>query len=641
MERPLQTQASGTGASIAAMAMTEPAAPGRRTSAVVRRALAAAAAALAAVATGGAARAQSMTVLPGGSLALTQDLTLSGSDSLTAGADGGAPCTIDGQGHSIVTMTAWAGSIKINGCTLSNLGTDTVPAINVAGSGDGATFDVRNSTFEACGQIELTAAGAMTFVFSHNTLAETGLVPLPLDSLPNSLPAFSFGGEGGPSQKLFQGNRVLRSWVQISNAHNWLIGGPAAADGNVLIGLRGGVNLDGSAIVVQGNYIRPTMTYAKVNQLAAFYGTGKADSPMVVEHNVIRSGNWLIRTLVHADLRYNLLGDPYAVSWVLTGFNDDVRIHHNLLVRNNKLAETNVSVEGFRVISSSSTDPPSVSIYNNTLDGSGKCYDWTKRAVSVDELAVVQSLRSNAIISFPSQDGMNTALVGPGQNQNFQFGMKGDPGPARLGYADYNLFDNPDADLQDNYGISVGGATERQSPGFALHDAESGGAKDQQVAPMYTGPLPVAFPFNDDDLVQGKVSVCQILAFYRKLYTPAAGSPLIDHGDPADGMGNDIGAIGAGTPDPNDLFGTFCTEAERALPTPPTIVTKCPMPIMTGGGEGGDGDGGGGGGTPPPPPPGFICICSESPTEPMSPFALVAALLALALIRIVRPARRR
>ncbi|HXU06371.1 MAG TPA: hypothetical protein VN903_35690, partial [Polyangia bacterium] len=581
-----------------------------------------------------AAHAATTAVPPGGSLALDQDLVLSGTDELTASASGSTRCAIDGQGHSIVTMEGWTGRIAISGCDLQNLGTADKPGVNVVASGDGATFDVQDSVFESSGQIAISAVGAMTFAFRDNTLAESGLVPIDLMLYPNARAAFVFTGPGGPSQKLFQGNRVLHSWVEVGNGNNWLIGGPSAADGNVLIGVRGGAKLDGSAIVVQGNYIRPTKNYDHVNQLAAFYGTGRPDSPMVIEHNVIRSGNWMIREVAHADLRYNLLGDPYAVSWVLASANADVRVHHNVLVRNNKLVEANVIVEGFRIGPGGPTDGPSVSFYNNTMDGSGKCYDWMKRAVSVDELAVVQSLRSNAFINFPANDRDDTALVGPGQNQDYTFGKKGDPGPARLAYADYNLFYNPDAVVRDNYGISVDGAQERVTPGFALHDAESGGAKDQQDPPQYTGPLPVVFPFGDDDqIVMGNVTVCQILAFYRKLYTPAEGSPLIDTGDPADGAGNDIGAIGAGVPAADDLFGTFCSDAERDLPNPPTIETKCPSPITSGSGTGGIGGN--------PPPPGFMCVCDESATAPGAlPLTILAALLALALFR-VRRARRR
>jgi len=42
------------------------------------------------------------------------------------------------------------------------------------------------------------------------------------------------------------------------------------------------------------------------------------------------------------------------------------------------------------------------------------------------------------------------------------------------------------------------------------------------------------------------VTVAQMLARFREIYTPADGSPLIDAGDPADGVGTDIGPLSAG-----------------------------------------------------------------------------------------------
>lgn len=45
------------------------------------------------------------------------------------------------------------------------------------------------------------------------------------------------------------------------------------------------------------------------------------------------------------------------------------------------------------------------------------------------------------------------------------------------------------------------------------------------------------------------------------MYTPSAGSPLIDQGDPSDDTGGthntDIGAVGSGNAHADDLFGTF------------------------------------------------------------------------------------
>jgi hypothetical protein len=54
-----------------------------------------------------------------------------------------------------------------------------------------------------------------------------------------------------------------------------------------------------------------------------------------------------------------------------------------------------------------------------------------------------------------------------------------------------------------------------------------------------------------------KVKVSQVLAYYRQRYAPAADSPLLGAGDPADGIGSYIGAIGPGGDAPNDLFGRF------------------------------------------------------------------------------------
>ena len=181
--------------------------------------------------------------------------------------------------------------------------------------------------------------------------------------------------------------------------------------------------------------------------------------------------------------------------------------------------------------------------------------------------------------------------------------MKGDPGPARLGYADFNLFYNLTAATTDNYGISVANLTERHSAGFALGDPIAEDAKDQQVDPRLATPPPVVFPFADDVVVTRLVSVCQILAFYRGLYTPGAGSLLIDKGDPNDGVGTDIGAVGAGTPAAADLFGTLCPDADRVLAATQAVVTTCPQPDVDGG-------------TTPLSQQGrsIVCVCEATPT---------------------------
>ena len=65
-----------------------------------------------------------------------------------------------------------------------------------------------------------------------------------------------------------------------------------------------------------------------------------------------------------------------------------------------------------------------------------------------------------------------------------------------------------------------------------------------------------ALDFDEKAVWQRTLTARSILSAYRGKYTPAAGSPAIDHGDQGPfGAGNDIGAVGAGTPNASDQFG--------------------------------------------------------------------------------------
>jgi len=50
------------------------------------------------------------------------------------------------------------------------------------------------------------------------------------------------------------------------------------------------------------------------------------------------------------------------------------------------------------------------------------------------------------------------------------------------------------------------------------------------------------YPFNDADILDGTYTVADMLAYFRWVYSPSAGSPLIGAQDPADGAG-EIGAV--------------------------------------------------------------------------------------------------
>src|SRR5262249_31013012 len=148
----------------------------------------------------------------------------------------------------------------------------------------------------------------------------------------------------------------------------------------------------------------------------------------------------------------------------------------------------------------------------------------------------------------PTRFANGSATIRPGFTEK-----QTSPGPSRLGYADFNLFYNPDAAEKRNYALSVPGKTERLDVGYARNDVPAGGPINAQADPKFKGPIPDRFPFPDGDLISRKATVPRVLAAYRDAYSPAAGSPLVNAGDPSDGPRSYIGAIGSGKDTANDF----------------------------------------------------------------------------------------
>jgi hypothetical protein len=195
-----------------------------------------------------------------------------------------------------------------------------------------------------------------------------------------------------------------------------------------------------------------------------------------------------------------------------------------------------------------------IEIFNNVFDGGGKL---DVPAIEVSPKAFVKSVRNNVFYNFAHSDKYYKkpqAMLRAAWNDD-----GAEERPARLGYADYNLFFSPTAKARRNYQLSVAGKEQRRDAGFGRNDVPPGGKVDDQVDPKFQGPIPKRFPFPDEDIQARKVTVSKILAFYRAAYTPAEGSPLIGAGDPADGAGGNIGAVGSRKPSPADRFGHFGT----------------------------------------------------------------------------------
>jgi hypothetical protein len=488
------------------------------------------------------AAAASRTLKAAENLPVSEDFVLSGDDVLEIHGTPEKRCRIDGNGHTIKTSGKWTGRIKITHCDFRGLGSASKPVLDVTSHGEGDKIVIEHCEFHACGAIHVVNAEQSATVFRHNTIHNNSMVPV--TNLPNESPPIFRASGDSPARKRFQGNQVCRSIVQFENARNWLIGGDEDADSNIITGMRGSLSIYRSSdMAARGNYIHteiPSFRWSQVHTVAV-----QAPCPnLVIEHNIIRHGQWVVRGL-QGEFRYNLVLDADAHNFII-GPQSHTHIHHNIFARYctidpNLNATISVIYKG-----------EDIQIYNNTFDGGGKDLErpWHVPALEVGSEGFVQSLRNNAFCNHPTRFASGTAIVRPGFSEKST-----DPGPPRLGYADYNLFFNPDAAEKRNYALSVQGKSERADAGFAKHDAPAGGARNAQVEPKFKGPVPKKFPFSDADIKARKVTVWGILAHYRAAYGPAEGSPLLGAGDPADGAGSYIGAVGPGKVSPNDRFG--------------------------------------------------------------------------------------
>jgi len=487
------------------------------------------------------AAAAPVTIAAGETYTLTADLTLSGADTLDANGTVQSPCTIVGNGHAIVGNDL-TGHVKIQNCIFQGLGgsAETAPALDLTAL-DSGDITITGSTFDASGSIRLHLNGTATATFNDNLLKDTGITYME-DELVGShyVPAFNADGSS-TATKVFQGNRIYRSSANFDGVDNWLIGGYGDQFSNVLVGHRGVITVRGNHVKVVGNFINPQYPLTSPDVENLVVGSDDVAPDLVVEHNVLRSGEWVLREC-QGEVRYNLIADMNGHAWIKGPH--DCNVHHNIFV-NYDTPDPNRE-GGIDVVYL----VPHLNIYNNTFDGGGTIANLGVPAIHAKQGLLIERVHSNAITNFviPSAFAAVSKL-GPDTYED-----NPPPGDTRMHYADYNLFYNPDSPSQVDYSIPVEPddvtPLAKGSDGFAKHDVHA--------APGFTGPLPNAFPYASADVQAGTVKVSTILAHYRELYMPATGSPLTGAGDPMGGANNNIGAIGQGsTVDPNDQFGTF------------------------------------------------------------------------------------
>jgi hypothetical protein len=443
-------------------------------------------------------------------LNLTNDLVLGGSQSLQmVGTNTPAGrVRINGNGFRIRTSGTWTGHFTLRYADVVGLGTlnDGLLAIDVTAT---TPLTLENCNFDACGKLAFTLNGTATASISSNEFRANTLVPLsqyPDETYgdQSSFPALQLLGNS-TGQKLYRGNNMGAGWLRLTGVNHWTIGGDSDGDGNVFIGPRVGIMLEGGSdhITVRRNYSRHVYFggWSQGNN----FELGASDNNVLVEHNIVRDSSWAVRD-VACEFRYNLiLGAGHQWMWI-TG--DNGYVHHNIF------AGGDADVTGIWMIYS----PQNVRFYNNTIDGLNQTAGPSALKVDESATADVQScaflnMHSPIIIDFPG--ATNFINVG------------------------HNCFYNPQAGSIQNY-------ADNSHP-----DSDIGGL-NAQVNPNYTNPTNDV-GIDDTAMWERTTTTRQILELYRARYTPLPGSPLIDAGH--GGNGNDIGAVGAGVVNTNDQFG--------------------------------------------------------------------------------------
>jgi hypothetical protein len=455
---------------------------------------------------------------------LSSDLVLSGSDNLEiVGTDTARALVTSSNGSRIRSAAGWTGHLTIRNADVIGLGKMDDAALQVSAQGKN-TIEISGSVFDRCGPLALGADDQAQVILRGNTFQPNVLTPVNSEAdYAGSHPSITVSGNSS-ALKYFQGNNVGVSFVRFASSH-WMVGGDHDADGNIFLGVRAGMEFANSGDdTLRGNfsYHRYPYGWSQGHNLD-FEGSSTAKS--LVEHNIFRGSSWMIQSM-NGDFRYNLLVDNINEAF-FRYTEDDTKIHHNILV--------NVGYQ--RVYSPSgglyflgATN----GVYNNTVDVGGKRLGW------VDSTFIRPSdggrARNNVLTGF-AYERPNNLFEAPDNDH-----------PGDWAEADYNCFYNPDT--QD--------LTRYANKAFGAHDC---GGSAGSADPKFAQTRVVPFPFGDGDIWQRRVTVSQILGFYRGMYTPLPGSPLIDQGDPTDDTGGarntDIGAVGAGNPHPDDLFGSF------------------------------------------------------------------------------------
>jgi len=451
-------------------------------------------------------------------VSLTSDLVLTGNQNLDW-----TDTLVKGNGFSVRAASGYTGEVTIKNSFVTGLASfDNKIGIDVTTTG---AVDITGSTFEATAPLRLVVNGSAPVTIRNSEFRANNYVTY-VSSDPNKSPILDLAGNTSGA-KVMQGNNVGAGIVRISGMNGWQIGGLTDSQSNVFIGPRVVLQLDSSSnAVVQGNYLRHDY-YNGFSQGFNLHLSGSSSNALA-EHNVIRDSSWPLQSF-GGEFRYNLMLNSGHT--FVRGGRSNTRYHHNIFMH---AQEPNTNFDGVVYLYSSEQN---VAFDNNTVDVGGATGKFDAPALVLGSPSVTfSSVRNNAFVNFADTHGWATkALVAGAAGES-------SAGSARVAKGDYNAWYNP-----------LASGTSHYLPGLV---AGSAGAHDVEGNPAFDGAVPeIPCRIDEGSVWSRTYGVSKVLVYYRSLYTPKAGSSLVDAGDPADGSGNDIGAVGAGTPNAADKFG--------------------------------------------------------------------------------------
>jgi hypothetical protein len=488
------------------------------------------------------------------SVSLTADILLSGNQTLDW-----EDAIVQGNGFKVTSADNWTGGITIKNCFVTGLAvpareipdTAVVKALGIDVSTQGGSVDLENTIFEWTGGNRFDVNGGGGIVVRGCEFRANAFIAYD-SSNPERSPFLEFSGNATGS-KVFAANNVGAGYLYIHNMKGWLVGGNSDAESNVFIGPRTGPRVEFSQdITICGNYSHHDY---KGGWSQGFNFWFYDNSGVVItEHNVISEASWPVQS-VSGEFRYNLVVHC-GHEWVRTALTG-TSIHHNVFIEPSTPGDPAAGIWMYE-------NQTGVNICNNTFDAGGSP-DWLPApAVSVSSGSMISKLTNNVFTGFANDStvGIVDRYVVGGEKDS----------AARIVKADYNCFYNPKGRKANNYGSFLVSGVSEGTAGYGGHDL---GGINGQVDPKFKLGMDTSFGLNEADVWNRVKTVSMVLAEYRNRYMPNTGSPLIDAGDPADGPGVDIGAVGAGKDDPADLFGKFGT---TAAVNPPARRTTVPVP---------------------------------------------------------------